>query len=270
MLRLEDVDISYGPIPALKEISLAIPQGQVVALLGPNGAGKTTLLRTISGILRPQKGTISFEGRRIERARTDKIVSAGIVQVPEGRQLFADLSVLENLKMGGFLLRERDLQKDFHQVFSYFPVLRERLAQAAGTLSGGEMQMLAIGRALVARPRLLLLDEPSLGLAPVIVQKLFTVIKDLNQRQGLTVLLAEQNAHLSLGISHYAYVLETGKLALSGTPGELRRNEAVQQLYLGTKTVVSHNKDRQIAASIRPLANVEEVRGEDRSDEDTH
>lgn len=270
-MRLEDVDVSYGPIPALKEISLTVSPGQIVALLGSNGAGKTTLLRTISGILRPQRGTISFEGKRIERAPTEKIVLAGIVQVPEGRQLFADLSVLENLRMGAFLRKDRDLQKDFDQVFSYFPVLRDRLSQAAGTLSGGEMQMLAIGRALVARPRLLLLDEPSLGLAPVIVQKLFTVIKDLNQRQGLTVLLAEQNAHMSLGISHYAYVLETGKLALSGAPRELRRNEAVQQLYLGTKAVVSQDNDRQqIAASTRPLAKMKEVRGKDRSEEDTH
>lgn len=233
MLRLEELDVSYGPIPALREISIEVAPGQVVALLGPNGAGKTTLLRTISGILRPSRGTIAFLSQRLERAGTDEIVRTGIVQVPEGRQLFPGLTVQENLRMGAFVRGDRDLQEDLERIFSYFPVLRERLAQTAGTLSGGEMQMLALGRALVARPKLLLLDEPSLGLAPVLVQKLFDVLKDLNA-QGLTILLAEQNAHLSLGISHFAYVLENGRIALSGSAGQLRRDPTVQRLYLGS------------------------------------
>jgi len=243
LLKLEKIDVSYGPIPALRDISLEVSQGQIVSLLGANGAGKTTLMRTVSGLLHPKKGTIRFLGNQIERLRTDKIVLSGIVQVPEGRQLFPELTVLENLQMGAFLRRDRALLADFARVFGYFPILKERLKQAAGTLSGGEMQMLAIGRALLARPKLLLLDEPSLGLAPVIVQKLFAVIKDLNEKEGLTVLLAEQNAHMSLNVSHFAYVLDVGGIALAGTPQELRQNQAVQHLYLGT----NHSGTRHLA-----------------------
>jgi branched-chain amino acid transport system ATP-binding protein len=242
LLKLEGVDVAYGPIPALRAISLEVPQGNIVALLGANGAGKTTLIRTISGLLHPKKGTLTFLGQRIDRWPSDKIVEAGIVQIPEGRQLFSQLSVLENLRMGAFLRKDRDTKTDLDRVFTYFPVLRERLSQDAGTLSGGEMQMLAVGRALVARPRLLMLDEPSLGLAPVLVQRLFAVIKDLNQSQGLTVLLAEQNAHMSLRISHYAYVLENGRIGLSGISEELRRNPAVRELYLGSKNEIDVSK----------------------------
>jgi branched-chain amino acid transport system ATP-binding protein len=233
-LKLQNIEVSYGPILALRDISFEVPQGKIVSLLGANGAGKTTLMKTISALLHPRQGSIVFLGNAIERWRTDKVVLAGIVQVPEGRQLFPHLTVLENLQMGAFMRHDRDLKHDFERVFGYFPVLQERLKQAAGTLSGGEMQMLAIGRALVARPKLLLLDEPSLGLAPVIVQRLFSVVKDLNQKEGLTVLLAEQNAHMSLKICHHAHVLELGRIALAGTAAELRENAAVRHLYLGS------------------------------------
>ncbi len=232
MLRLESVAVSYGPVAALRGISLQVSPGQIVAVLGANGAGKTTLLRTISGLLRA-RGRIIFEDHDLQRLSPEKIVRLGIVQVPEGRQLFPDLTVRENLWMGSY--SRGDGREDWERVLHYFPVLRERLAQAAGTLSGGEQQMLAIGRALLARPKLLLLDEPSLGLAPVVVQQLFKFLRELN-RAGMTLLLAEQNAHMALSIADYAYVLETGQVALEGLAGELRSNPRVQKLYLGIAT----------------------------------
>lgn len=234
MLKLEGVDVFYGPIQALKGISLEVAAGAVVAVLGANGAGKTTLLRTISGLLKPAKGNIEFEGRRLERLEPERIVQLGIAQVPEGRQLFAELTVAENLKMGAYSRRDKGIQEDRDRVLNYFPVLKERLSQIAGTLSGGEQQMLAIARALMARPKLLLLDEPSLGLAPVIVQQLFRFLKDLNA-EGMTLLLAEQNAHMALSISQHAYVLELGRVALEGPSTELRQNESVKRLYLGVR-----------------------------------
>lgn len=233
MLKLDDVEVSYGPILALRGVSLAVAPGEVVAVLGANGAGKTTLLRTISGLLKTTKGRLAFESQDLRKNSPERIVHLGIVQVPEGRQLFPELTVRENLWMGAYTRRDGQLNRDWERVLSYFPVLRERLSQSAGTLSGGEQQMLAIGRALMARPRLLLLDEPSLGLAPVVVQQLFRFLRELNQSEKMTILLAEQNAHMALGIAHTAYVLETGRMALHGAAQELRNDPQVRRLYLG-------------------------------------
>jgi branched-chain amino acid transport system ATP-binding protein len=236
VLKLEGIEVSYGPVAALRSVWLQVPEGHVVAVLGANGAGKTTLLKTISGLLRPSKGKIEFMGHDLKRVAPDQIVRLGIMQVPEGRQLFPDLTVKENLWMGSYSRRDGLIKEDRERVLNYFPVLRERLSQAAGTLSGGEQQMLAIGRALMARPKLLTLDEPSLGLAPVAVQSLFKFLKELNTCEKTTILLAEQNAHMALGIAHSGYVLETGRVALEGPVGELRRNPQVRKLYLGAQT----------------------------------
>lgn len=235
MLVLEGIEARYGPVMALRGVSLNVSEGQIVAVLGANGAGKTTLFRTISGLLRPTQGRLEFLGHDLSKLSPERIVRLGIVHVPEGRQLFLDLTVKENLWMGSYTRRDAAVREDWERVLSYFPVLRERLDQPAGTLSGGEQQMLAIGRSLMARPRLLLLDEPSLGLAPLTVQALFRFLKDLNSRDGMTILLAEQNAHLSLQIAHKAYVLETGRIALEGSAQELRRDPKVQRLYLGAE-----------------------------------
>jgi branched-chain amino acid transport system ATP-binding protein len=235
LLGLEDVSTFYGPIQALKSVELRVAEGAIVTVLGVNGAGKTTLMNTISGLIHPRAGRIIFQGRGIEHLSAERIVRLGIVQVPEGRQLFPDLTVLENLRMGAFARRDRQsIKADLERVFSHFPVLRERGKQLAGTLSGGEQQMLAIGRALMGKPKLLLLDEPSLGLSPVLVRDLFGIIKGLN-REGTTILLAEQNAHMALNTADYGYVLETGQIALEGPAAELRQNERVRQLYLGVQ-----------------------------------
>jgi len=235
LLELKGVRTCYGPIEALKGISLRVAEGTIVTVLGANGAGKTTLMNTISGLLHPRAGRITFQGRRIGHLAAEKIVRLGIIQVPEGRQLFPDLSVLENLRMGAFARRDRGgIKADLERVFSHFPVLRERRGQLAGTLSGGEQQQLAIGRALMSRPRLLLLDEPSLGLSPVLVRELFAIIQELNH-EGTTILLAEQNAYMALSTADYGYVLETGQIALEGPAAELRQNERVRQLYLGVR-----------------------------------
>lgn len=239
MLVLKDIEVRYGPIVALRGVSLTVSEGEIVAVLGANGAGKTTLLRAISGLLRLAQGKIEFLGHDLRRFSPERIVRLGIVHVPEGRQLFPDLTVRENLWMGSYTRRDGFIKEDWERVLSYFPVLRERLTQPAGTLSGGEQQMLAIGRALMARPKLLLLDEPSLGLAPLTVQALFRFLKDLNSRDGMTLFVAEQNAHLSLHIAHRAYVLETGKIALAGAAEELRSDPKVQRLYLGAEVGAS-------------------------------
>jgi branched-chain amino acid transport system ATP-binding protein len=234
MLKLDDVHASYGPVLAVRGVSLEVPDGGVVAVLGANGAGKTSTLRAISGLLRPSQGSIEFEGKRIDRLAPERIVQMGISQVPEGRQIFADLSVMENLRLGAFLRNDGDgIRRDLELVFSHFPVLAERRKQEAGTLSGGEQQMLAIGRALMAKPRLLLLDEPSLGLAPMLVREIFRVIKTLNEEAGITVLLVEQDANMALSLAQYAYVVETGRVALHDTAEDLRRNEEVRRVYLG-------------------------------------
>ena len=234
MLRLEGVTAAYGPIVALRGVSLAVEPGTVVTLLGANGAGKTSTLRVISGLLRPQAGTVEYDGVRLDRLSPDRIVRLGIVQVPEGRQLFAQLTVRENLELGAYLRRDRaGIRQDLERVFSYFPILAERQRQAAGSLSGGEQQMLAIGRGLMARPRLLLLDEPSLGLAPLVTREIFRIIHAINEQEGLTVLLVEQNARLALDIARKGYVLETGRVVLSDLADNLRRNEEVRRSYLG-------------------------------------
>jgi len=233
VLKMTNVETFYGSIRALKGISLEVPEGSIVTLLGANGAGKTTTLKTISGLTPAAIGTIEFMGRRIERLAPEKIVRLGISHVPEGRQVFKDLTVLENLKMGAYIRwHKRDIELSLRTVFTHYPVLQERRRQLAGTLSGGEQQMLAIGRALMARPKLLLLDEPSLGLAPKLVEEIFQIIKGISQ-EGITILLVEQNANKALSIAHYGYVLETGTLTLGAEAKKLQQNEHVRRSYLG-------------------------------------
>ncbi len=233
MLRLENVHTSYGHIHALKGISLEVQEREIVCLIGANGAGKTTTLMTISGILRPQRGRILFKGEEIQATPPDAIVARGICQVPEGRRIFPRLTVRENLEMGAFLRRDADgVREDLRRVFALFPVLEERQRQLGGTLSGGEQQMLAIARALMARPTLLLLDEPSLGLAPLVVQQIFRIIREINA-QGTTVFLVEQNAHMALSIASRGYVMETGQIVLVDEARTLLANEMVRKAYLG-------------------------------------
>jgi branched-chain amino acid transport system ATP-binding protein len=234
MLELHDVHTFYGSIEALKGISLTVEEGEVVAMLGGNGAGKSTTLRTISGLLRPRQGDVRFEGRSIVGMPPEEIVKLGIVQVPEGRRIFGPLTVEENLEMGAFLARGQKarIQEDMARVYDMFPRLRERRHQLAGTLSGGEQQMLAVGRALMARPRLLMLDEPSMGLAPNLVQFIMQTVREIN-RQGVTVLVVEQNARSALRLATRAYVIETGSVTLEGPAAELARNDQVVAAYLG-------------------------------------
>jgi branched-chain amino acid transport system ATP-binding protein len=233
LLELRGVEARYGPIQALHGVSLTVADGEIVALLGANGAGKTTTLRAVSGTVR-HSGEIVFEGKQIARGKPDAVARAGIAHVPEGRGLFTQLSVWENLRMGAYVRGERrTLRAEAPRVFRYFPWLERRRDQQAGTLSGGEQQMLALARALVGRPRLLMLDEPSLGLAPTVVQELFRIVKELNADDGLTVLVVEQNANVALDAAARAYVLETGQVAIEGDSAELRRHEGVRKSYLG-------------------------------------
>ena len=233
LLELKNVHAYYGAIHALKGVSMSVGDGEIVTLLGANGAGKSTTLKTISGLLRPRKGSIDFAGDDLTRRNATQIVKAGVAQSPEGRRLFARMTVLENLEMGAFQRTDKDgIATDMDRVFDLFPRLAERRHQKAGTLSGGEQQMCAMGRALLARPRLLLLDEPSMGLAPVLVERIFEIIVEIN-KQGTTVLLVEHNALMALEIAHRGYVLGTGKVALSDTAEALRGNEAVRKTYLG-------------------------------------
>jgi branched-chain amino acid transport system ATP-binding protein len=233
LLELENVRTYYGNIRALKGISIEVHEGEIVCLIGGNGAGKSTTLMTISGVLMPEEGDIIYQGRSIVSLRPDNIVQMGICQVPEGRMIFPMLTVMENLDLGAYLRKDQDgVKKDLDRVFGLFPILRERLKQAGGTLSGGEQQMLAIGRALMARPKLLLLDEPSLGLAPILVDTIFEIIRQINN-QGTTILLVEQNAQLALQFSHRGYVIETGEIALADTSAELLNNDQVKKAYLG-------------------------------------
>jgi branched-chain amino acid transport system ATP-binding protein len=231
LLSVESLDVRYGAIHALHGVSCEAHPGEIVTLIGSNGAGKSTLLRAISGLVRPSAGRVSFDGRDVTGLRPDLIAALGCSHVPEGRRIFANLSVLENLQMGAWTRRAETAQS-LEQVLALFPRLRERLTQAGGTLSGGEQQMLAIGRALMARPKLLLLDEPSLGLAPLVVKQIFAIVREINA-QGTTVLLVEQNAHQALRVAKRAYVLETGALALSGDAAELARDPRVREAYLG-------------------------------------
>ncbi|MBB5216692.1 ABC transporter ATP-binding protein [Parapusillimonas granuli] len=234
LLRVESISASYGNISALENVSLQVPRGEIVALLGANGAGKSTTLNVISRIVRPTAGSVWFDGQRIHELPTDEIVRRGIVQVPEGREVFRDMSVRENLEMGAYARRDRSgVADDFEQVFRTFPRLRERASQKAATLSGGEQQMLATGRAMMARPRMILLDEPSMGLAPLIIEQIFDTILTLNREQGMTILLVEQNVKLALSVSSYAYILENGEVALEGKSADLRNDEGVRRAYLG-------------------------------------
>lgn len=233
MLRAEDINVYYGNIQALKGISFHIDEGEIVTLIGANGAGKSTLLKTISGLLKPKQGQIIYQGKPIGGKAAQVIVKQGISHVPEGRRVFANMTVEENLQLGAYLRRDRvGIKEDMDKVFDLFPRLNERLKQQAGTLSGGEQQMLAMGRALMAKPKLLLLDEPSMGLAPLLVKTIFRIIEEINAA-GTTILLVEQNANLALSIANRAYVVETGKIVLAGTPDELTSSEKVKMAYLG-------------------------------------
>jgi branched-chain amino acid transport system ATP-binding protein len=232
LLEVEDIHTFYGNIEALKGVSLSVEEGEVVTLIGSNGAGKSTTLRSISGITPPRTGAIRFEGREIARVPPQDIVSLGISQSPEGRHCFQRMTVRENLDMGAYLRRDKEIAQDMDRIFDLFPRLQERERQKAGTMSGGEQQMLAIGRALMARPKLLLLDEPSMGIAPVLVDRIYETIEEIN-RQGTTILLVEQNANYALGVSTRGYVLETGAVAIADTSDRLRSNPEVQAAYLG-------------------------------------
>lgn len=233
LLETKDLHVSYGAIRALSGISFTMKQGEIVALIGANGAGKSTTLRTISGLIRPSAGQITFKGMDLLKLAPHTIVSKGISQVPEGRRVFPLMSVRENLEMGAYTRKNRaEIRKSMEEIFERFPRLQERINQAAGTLSGGEQQMLAMGRALMSKPEVLLLDEPSMGLAPMLVQEIFNIIEDINAT-GTSILLVEQNAHMALSIAHRAYVLETGEIALSGLAKDLARDEQVRKAYLG-------------------------------------
>lgn len=233
MLKIDDINVYYGAIHAIKGISLEVKQGEIVTLIGANGAGKSTILRTISGLLKPKTGVITFQGNEISGMPAHDIVKSGISQVPEGRRIFAEMSVMENLELGAFIRSDKDgIKEDMEMVFKRFPRLLERKEQMAGTLSGGEQQMLAMGRALMSRPKLLLLDEPSMGLAPLLIKEIFNIIVDIN-KTGTTVLLVEQNANMALSIANRAYVLETGRITLSGDAHKLAASEDVRKAYLG-------------------------------------
>ena len=233
MLKVENINVYYGAIHALKGISVEVKEGEIVTLIGANGDGKSTILRTISGLLRTKTGNVLFEGNSVAAMAPEEIVKKGISQVPEGRRIFANMSVEENLELGAYIRSDKPgIRKDIDKVFERFPRLGERRKQIAGTLSGGEQQMLAIGRGLMSQPRLLLLDEPSMGLAPLLVKEIFSIIKEINA-SGTTILLVEQNANMALSIAHQAYVLETGRITLSGSAKELMESEEVRKAYLG-------------------------------------
>ena len=231
MLKIDDLCVNYGGIKAIRNVSFEVPDGKIVTLIGANGAGKSTILRTITGLVHAASGSITYNDEELTKLHTHDIVTRSITLVPEGRHVFPDMTVLENLKIGAYL-RKDNLNDDIEWVYSLFPRLKERNWQQAGTLSGGEQQMLAVGRALMSRPKLIMMDEPSLGLAPIIVKEIFKIIQEINKR-GVTILLIEQNANMALNIADLAYVLETGTIALSGTGKELMANEKVKELYLG-------------------------------------
>jgi branched-chain amino acid transport system ATP-binding protein len=232
MLTIEKLQVAYGKVQALWDVTLAVPDGEIVALVGANGAGKTTLLKTVSGLLRRQSGSITYDGKHIEEASPPEIVKHGVVHVPEGRKLFPEMAVIDNLLMGAYTIPQSERPQRLERVFSVFPVLKERRKQIAGTLSGGEQQMVAIGRGMMAGPKLLMLDEPSLGLAPLLVEEVFRVITEIN-RLGVTVLLVEQNTQHALTLAHKGFVMELGRIALSGSGSELLANSNVRKAYLG-------------------------------------
>ena len=234
MLKLNGVSAAYGPVAALHDVSLEVGEGQIVTILGANGAGKSSILRVISGLLRSTGGSVEFLGERIDRRSPEALVSLGISHVPEGRELFADLTVLENLQLGAYVRRDGDgIKRDLDRMYERFPVLAQRRQQAAGSLSGGEQQMLAVARGLMSRPRLLLLDEPSLGLAPLIVREIFRIFQTINQEDKVTILLVEQNATLALSIAQHGYVLETGRVVVDDSTARLKQDETIRRSYLG-------------------------------------
>lgn len=235
MLEIKNLEVSYGPIKAIKGIDMLVPEKSIVAILGANGAGKTTTLKTVSGVVKPSRGEILFKGQRISDLAPEKIARLGIAQSPEGRQIFLDLSVLDNLKIGAYTLKDKkQIEANFAKVYKMFPILEQRKDQMAQTLSGGEQQMLAIARALMSSPELLVLDEPSLGLAPLVVRDILQTVKDINREQGVTVLIVEQNAAQTMKIADYAYVLEVGKVSLSGRAEDLLKDESLVKAYLGS------------------------------------
>jgi len=236
ILKVSNLETYYGPILAIRGVSFEVPKGDIVTILGSNGAGKTTVLKTVSGVMDPQKGSVLFEGREIQRMDPDKVMRLGISHVPEGREVFPFLSVRENLAMGAYTRRDADgVAKDLEDVFAYFPVLKERADQRAGSLSGGEQQMLAISRALMARPSVMLLDEPSLGLSPKLVKDIFEIIKRINRERGVTILLVEQNANMALQVGDFGYVLEVGRIVMADTCARLVEKEDIKEFYLGIK-----------------------------------
>ena len=235
LLEVRNLESFYGPVMAIRGVSLDVPEGSIVAVLGANGAGKTTLLRTISGVMDPEKGDVRLAGESIARGEPDRIVRRGVVHVPEGREVFPLLNVGENLAMGAYTRRNGDVDEDLEMVFGYFPILKERLRQSAGTLSGGQQQMLAIARGLMARPRVMLLDEPSLGLSPILVRDIFSIIRRLNEERGVTMLLVEQNAGAALDVAAYGYVMEVGRIVLDGPADRLERSRDIQEFYLGAR-----------------------------------
>ncbi len=236
ILQIRNVESFYGPIMAIRGVSLDVHLGQIVSILGANGAGKTTLMKTISGVMDPEKGRITFDGRDIQGSEPHKVVEQGVVHVPEGREVFPLLTVDENLSLGAFTLSDRvQIERDRELVFSYFPILKERRNQEAGTLSGGQQQMLAIGRGLMANPKIMLLDEPSLGLSPLLVQEIFGILKRLNAEQNMTMMLVEQNANAALELAHHGYVMEVGRIVMDGPSTELMQSEDIQNFYLGVQ-----------------------------------
>ena len=233
MLKIENLHIKYGAIHAVKGIDIEVNEGEIVTLIGANGAGKTSILKALSGLVKPSEGTITYDGKALNKKSAQDIMKAGISHVPEGRRIFADMTVLENLELGAYQRKDKEgIKKDLEAVYERFPILKDRSKQAAGTLSGGEQQMLAMGRALMANPKILLLDEPSMGLAPILVKEIFSIIKDINAK-GTTILLVEQNARMALSVATRAYVMETGKIVMSGTGQELADSEEIQKAYLG-------------------------------------
>ena len=236
ILELANVESSYGPVQALRGVSLAVPEGKIVTVLGANGAGKSTILKTISGIIDPSKGQVKLGGAEIQGWAPDRVVRAGVVHVPEGREVFPLLSIEDNLRMGAYTRRDADaVAKDLETVFAYFPILRERAGQEAGQLSGGQQQMLAIARALLARPRVMLMDEPSLGLSPLLTREIFRIIRRINRERGVTILLVEQNAHMALEVGDFGYVLEVGRIVMEDSCANLLQKEDIQEFYLGMR-----------------------------------
>lgn len=233
LLKLRNVESFYGAIMALRGVSIDVEEGQIVTILGANGAGKTTLMKTVSGLMDAEKGTVEFNGKTINGMEPDKVVAEGLAHVPEGREVFPYLTVEENLRLGAYARKVPGVEDDIELVYDYFPILKERRSQSAGFLSGGQQQMLAIGRGLMARPKLMLLDEPSLGLSPLLTQEIFAIIKRLNAEQGVTMLLVEQNANVALNTAHYGYVLEMGRIVMADTCAALRASDDIQEFYLG-------------------------------------